>query len=169
MTQRPRLHHTLILAAVVAVLVIGASACSQVNLSTALKVTDISTGYYDDGIKDGKTHLLPAITFQLHNETSESIRSVQLTVSFWRDGDDGETDSVLVAGIQGPALAAGASTEPIAVRATVGYTLEGARADFFTHALFKDFTAKVFAVRAGRFYKLGEYKLDHNMIPHITQ
>src|SRR5207245_15377 len=105
--------------------------------------------------------------FRLHNkETTKSIGPVQLSVSFWKAGEDGEWDSVVVQGISAKGLAAGASTDSILVRGTVGYNLEGARADLFTHSKFKDVTAKLFASQAGDIVPIGQFKLDHTIIPH---
>ena len=145
----------------------SASACGRtIDLSKALTVDDVTSGYYDDGLKDGKTHLVPSLTFRLHNTDPDSIVGVQLTLTFWQDGADGELDSLQVTGIGSDALASGASTDPIVARAKVGYSLEGSRADFFTHSLFKDLTAKMFAARGGLWYKLGEFRLERKIIPH---
>ena len=159
-----------VLALAVVLLLTPTTACGPgVDLTKALEVTDLLTGYYDDGVKDGKNHLVPSISFRLHNkETTKSIGPVQLSVSFWKAGEDGEWDSVVVQGISGKGLAAGASTDSILVRGTVGYNLEGARADLFTHSKFKDVTAKLFASQAGDIVPIGQFKLDHTIIPHLS-
>ena len=54
------------------------------------------------------------------------VDSVQLTLSFWPTGADGELDSIEVRGIGREAVAPGAASEPILVRSTVGYTTEQA-------------------------------------------
>jgi hypothetical protein len=155
---------------VVAGLALSAARCGpSVDLSKALEVTDVLTGYYDAGVKDGKNYLRPSVTFKLHNTGSERIGPVQMTVAFWRAGDDGEWDSTVVQGIHAGGLSGGATTESILARCNVGYTLEGARADFFNHHLFLDVTAKVFAGQSGKIIKLGEYKLERVIIPHAAQ
>ncbi len=65
-------------------------------------------------------------------------------------------------------LAAGASSEPLTIRSKVGFTLEGARDDFFRHSLFRDVTARMFAKRSGRIFPLGQFKMDQRIIPHST-
>jgi hypothetical protein len=146
-------------------LAVGAAACGpDLNLSKALELKVVESGYFDAGLVDGKTHLLPSLTFVLHNTTSDSIASVQLLLSYIPEGSDGELDSVQVTGIGPKALAAGASTEPIVARATVGFSLEGARADFFTHRLFRDFTVKVFAKKRAGYMPLGEFKIDRRIL-----
>src|SRR5262249_3984976 len=124
-----------LLASIVALCLLATAACGPgVDLSKALEVTETFTGYYDNGLKDGKSHMVPSLTFRLHNKGDKAIGPVQLSISFWPVGADGEKDSVLVQGVGGGGLAAGASTEPLLGRSTVGFTVEGARADMFNNA-----------------------------------
>jgi hypothetical protein len=158
----------ILLPCAVALCLAGSAACGpDVDLSKGLAVTGVVTGYYDAGLKDGWNYLKPSITFRLQNVTEEEIGPVQVTASFWRDGDDGEWDSIVLQGIRAEGLAPGASTEPLTVRANIGYRLEGARADFFQHGLFQAVTAKLFGSRGGTIYRLGEYSLDKVIIPYV--
>jgi hypothetical protein len=142
----------------------GAAACNTVDLTKTLQVTDVQSGWYDDGIKDGKNKLVPQMVFRLKNVSSEPITSVQLNVAFWKDGADGMTDEVILQAISSTELAPGASTEPIRARSPVGYTTEGARADLFAHSQFKDMTAKIFAKRGGSLFRMGEFKIERKLI-----
>lgn len=147
-----------------------AAACgASPNLTQALAVTDIISGWYDNGIKDGKNHLVPSITFRLKNQSDAPLNSVQLTVAFWAEGKDGEQDSFQVTGIGSTAVPPGQSTDSLTVRSTVGYTLEQPRAELFTHADFKDWTVKMFARRSGRIYAIGEFKVERRFIPHSSK
>jgi hypothetical protein len=157
------------LAASAALAAAFAVSCSGPNLSQALAVTDIISGYYDNGIKAGANHLVPSITFRLKNQSQEAIYGVQLTVAFWADGDDGEKDSVQVTGIGGTPVQSGQSTESITVRSTVGFTLEQPRSELFTHSLFRDWTIKMFARSGGRIYSIGEFKVDRRFIPQAVK
>jgi hypothetical protein len=146
----------------------GGSSCGPaIDLAKAATVTDVFTGWYDAGIKDGMNHLVPSISFKLHNASNEPATSVFLTVAFWIDGDDGDKDAKEVRGIGREPLAAGATTDTITVVADFGYTSETARADFFANSKFKDWTAKLFAKRDGRMVRLGEYKIERHILPHV--
>lgn len=159
-----------VLLAAIVFLAGGTGCTGNVNLTEALEITDVLTGWYDNGVTaDGKNHLLPTITFRVKNKTARPLSSVELDTAFWQDGADGENDSVLVRAIGGEALAAGASTEPLTVRAPHGYVLEGARADFFNNSGFKDFTVKLFGKRGGRIFRLGEYKVERRIIPQAQR
>jgi len=160
----------------VAVLVlsaIGLYACDSVDLGKSLTVTDTLSGFYDNGvvpdgqINAGWNHILPSLTFKLHNDGPKPISSVQLTVSFWVVGKDGETDSVEIRGIGPEGLQPGASTDSITVRATVGYKQEGRRSDLFSDHRFSDWVIKVFAKHGGNIVRLGEFQVDRRLIPHI--
>ena len=152
-------------ALVLLLLLYGAgAACRTVDLTKTLQVTDVQSGWYDNGLKNGMSHLLPQVVFRLKNVSSEPINSVQLTVSFWADGADGMTDEVLLQGISSAELAPGASTEPLRARIPVGYTYDGPRAEALTNSHFKDMTARVFAKRGGTLFKMGEFKVERKLI-----
>src|SRR5690242_15488448 len=159
--NRPPMKRAWIAALLVASGLLLTTACGpSVDLSKALQVTDVLTGYYDAGLKDGWNYLKPSISFRLHNVGGQKIGPVQITVAFWRSGEDGEWDSTVLQGVHAEGLAAGASTDSLLARCNVGYTLEGARSTFFSHHLFQDVTAKLFASQGGRISPLGQFKLD---------
>jgi hypothetical protein len=162
------LRHCWQMIAVRLVLVSSASCGQRVDLS-ALAVTDTFTGWYDNGIKDGKNHLVPSLSFRLKNNGETPATYVQLTVSFWMKGADGNYDEREVSGIGATAVPPGGTSEPILVRATLGYTLEGPRAELFSHSQFRDVTARVVAKRDGRPVRIGEVEIDRRVIPHAAQ
>jgi hypothetical protein len=146
-------------------LVVASSACGPaVDLAADIEPFDVETGWYDNGIREGKTHLVPYMSLRLRNVSDHEISSVLLTVSFWRDGDDGEMAASQIRGIDGDGLAPGAETDHLVVRSEFGYTLEGPRSEFFLHSDFVDATAKVYARRSGAVVPIGEYRLDRRII-----
>lgn len=158
-----------------ALLVVGSLGCSRVNLEEALAMAEVSTGWYDDGVvdapgqrQDGWNHLVPYVGFRLQNTSEQSLAGVQLTVSFWWVGGDGEFDSVLTRGIGDEAVPAGGLSEPIQVQGNVGFNLEGPRADLFMNSGFQDAVAKVFARRSGRIVALGEFPIERRVVPQQT-
>ena len=158
-------HHSLLVAVAFATC---AAACGpDINLTKALELTVTESGYFDAGIVDGKTHLLPSLTFALHNTTDASISSVQLLFSYYQDGADGEFDSTQATGVGPEGVAAGQSTAPVVVRSPHGYTLEGARADFFTNSLYKDVIVKIFAKKRAGYMPLGEFKIGRRILEPV--
>lgn len=156
-------------ALVVSVTLLGTSACGKrVDLATSLEVIDILTGYYDAGLKDGWNYLKPSITFRLRNKTDQKIDPAQVTVAFWKEGEDGEWDSHLMQAIRSGGLAGGTTTESLVARTpNVGFRLEGPRAGLFDHSSFKDVTARVFAKQGGNIFTLGRWKIDRVVIPNM--
>ena len=143
----------------------GAAACTVIDLGKDLQVTDVDSGWYDNGIKDGMNHLVPQISFRLKNVSAEPVNSVQMTIAFWRDGADGMMEEVLKQGIGSEGVSAGATSEPVKARSPVGYTYAGPRAEALTNSNFVDVTARVFAKRGGKIFKMGEYKIERKLIP----
>jgi len=152
-----------------AILFSSVSCGPRVDLATALSVTDVFSGYYDFGIVNGLNKLVPSISFRLKNAATSPLTQVQLIVSFWQKGADGELDSKEVTGIGGTAVAPGGTSDPVLVRSDTGYTIDQPRNELFTHSDFKDFTAKVFAKRGGKIVPLGVFALERRVIPHVDQ
>jgi hypothetical protein len=148
-------------------LLAGLTSCREVDLRQAIEIADVATGYYEDGKRAHgyDWHFVPSITFRVKNAGTEPVANVQFMVSFWKDGEDGEFDSVAnLRAIGDTALAPNATSEPITARATVGYNLEGPRAELFDRSPYKDTTIKLFAKRGGRFVPKGEYKVERRII-----
>lgn len=162
------IRHGLIALAAAAGLSLLAACGPSVDLATGLEATDVLTGYYDDGLKDGWNYLKPSISFRLRNKAAEEIGPVQITVAFWQDGADGEWDSLVLQGIRAEGLKPGATTDSLVARApNVGYRLEGPRNTLFSHGQFRDVTAKLFATQAGRIVPIGQFKLERTIIPNL--
>jgi hypothetical protein len=146
---------------------VAAAACGKSpDLKNHLKIENAITGYFDDGpTANHENRLLPSITFQLKNETDESLSYIDLAVDFWQNGDDGPKDSKIVAGVSGKALEPGQTSESLTIHSSIGYTLPGPRADIFTNSLFKGFVAKIYAKSHGRTSPLGELKVEPRLLP----
>ncbi|HVW04318.1 MAG TPA: hypothetical protein VHB78_04880 [Vicinamibacterales bacterium] len=155
-------------ACLLAVALVASGGCGLgVDLEKALSVTDVTSGWYDFGLVGGLNKMVPQVSFRLKNVAEKPITQVQLIVSFWQDGADGELDSKNVDGIGSTAVTPGNATDAIMVRSDTGYTLEQPRNELFTNSQFKDFTAKVFAKRDGKIVRLGEFKIERRLLPHV--
>jgi hypothetical protein len=156
------------------VLALGVALASSVSCGqridlSRLAVVETFTGWYDNGIKDGKNHLVPSVSFRLQNNGQVPVTYVQLTIAFWLAGADGEYDGREVSGVGDNPIPPGGSSEPILVRAQHGYTLEQPRAELFTHSGFRDVTARILAKRDGRIVRIAEVPIDRRLIPHAAQ
>src|SRR5687767_2346910 len=109
--------------ATVVVLGISSAGCGpKVDLTTGLQVLDVSTGWRDIGMVDGKNKLVPSITFTLKNMSDQSLPVLQMNVLYRRVNESDELGSgfVTVAGSEG--LAPGATSPPLTVNSQLGYT-----------------------------------------------
>ena len=149
-------------------LIAGAACEPAIDLSKVLKFLPSLTGYYDNGLNANKLNqYLPSITFQLKNEGDVPLSNVDMSIAFWEVGADGELESKYIRGIGSTALLPGATSEPITVRSSVGYTSPIYGAQIFSHSLFKGMVVKVFAKRRGKTTKLGELQVEQRVLPSV--
>jgi hypothetical protein len=166
-----RLRAPLTHATAAVLLTLGASGCAQVDLTTALEVTEMSTGFYDAGLTDqGLNKLVPSVTFRVKNTSGDRLTSVDLAIFFWANGREGEEDTELdemiikIVGSGSNGLDADAVSEPLVIRSKQGYTLQEARAELFNHRAFRDVTAKLFLKRGGKIVPFGEFEIERRLL-----
>jgi len=135
------------------VVALAVSACSEpVDFRKALQVTDVSGGWYDFGIVDGKNKLVPSVTFRIKKQPGTSLRAVDLNVHFKKVSAENpvskeaeeEMDEVFRQQVE---FSEGDQTALITVRPTTGFTGDApqTRAEMMSHRLFRDVRARVFA------------------------
>jgi hypothetical protein len=120
------------------------SGCSKpIDLKQALQVTDVSTGWFDAGIVDGKNKLVPSITFRLKKAADSGVSSPSLNLVFKLAGEADGNDEFL----QRVEFVNGTETAPITVRSKYGYTGDPpqSRADMLKNSTFKDMIVTLFA------------------------
>ena len=142
------------------------SACStQVDLKQTLQVTDVTTGWYDFGVVDGKNKLVPSITFKITRPADVRLSNVSLNVVFRTDTGE-EHDDVFVQRVD---FADNGQTEPVTVRGTSGYTAEPpqSRADMLKHSGFRDMDAEIFARQSSsQWVSLHKVRIARELIAH---
>jgi hypothetical protein len=131
---------------VVAVVVLAAlaSACGpQVDLKQSVQVIDVSSGWFDAGIQNGKNKLVPTVTFKLKKNPEVKLSSVSLNLTFKFIGSEDHADDVYVQSVPFQ----GNETQPIVVRTQWGYTGDPpqTRAEMLKHSQFRDMEAQIFA------------------------
>jgi hypothetical protein len=140
--------------------------CSSVNVETAIKVTEVHTGWYDAGLQaDGRNKLVPSISLKLQNVSPEPVRSVQLMAVFRRAGDAEPWDDTYVRGIGRDALPPGATTPPLVLHANAGYLGTQARIQMLQNKEFVDARVEVHGKHGSRTWvKIGEYAIDRQLL-----
>jgi len=147
-----------------------APACSEsVDLPQVLQVTDITTGWYDAGIvqdvEGAKNKLVPSISFRLKNAHARGIASVQINSVFRLVGDEEELGSAWVRGIDPKGLPPGESTEPLVLRAPLGYTSLQPRAQMLQNREFVDARVEVFAKHgSAQWVKVADVQIERQLL-----
>ena len=110
------------------------SACSSgcgptVDLSKSLQLSDVSTGWHDAGVVDGKNKLVPSVTFKLKNVSDQSLTSLQVNALFRRVSEPDEWGSgyLKVTGSEGSGRRL--PTQSAQVNSQLGYTGTETRLD----------------------------------------
>jgi hypothetical protein len=143
-----------------------AVACSTpVDLKQAVQVTDVSTGWFDGGIVDGKNKLVPSVTFRLKKTSPDvELPAISLNLVFKRDGEDEHWEDVFLQRVE---FAPDGQTAPITVRSKNGYTGDPpqSRADMLKNSQFRDMSVQIFAKQAsGQWIELHTARIERRLL-----
>lgn len=150
--------------------VLFTSGCSEsVDLQQALEVTDVTTGWYDAGIvqdpEGPKNKLVPTISFRLKNTAEKRISSVQINAIFRRVGEEEEWGSAWVRGIGSEGLAPGETSEPLVLRAQLGYLGLQPRHQMLENKEFVDARVEVFGKHGpAQWVKILDQPIDRQLL-----
>jgi len=127
----------------------GSGSCRPaVELKQVLEITNLSGGWYDFGIVDGKNKLVPSMSFRIRKPAGVPLRSLSLNVIFkWVSPDKQEQDDLDEVFLQNVEFSEGNQTPLLTVRPEHGYTGDApqTRAQILEHSQFRDARAVVFA------------------------
>jgi hypothetical protein len=138
--------------ALIALPLLAAGCGKPVDLKQALQVTDLSGGYFDAGIVDGRNKIVPSVTFRLKKATDDSLRPLSVNIAFKKvargatppgQTDEEDWDEVFKQSVP----FSGDQTDPLTIRASAGYTGDPpqSRADILKHSQFQDVRVHIFA------------------------
>jgi len=154
--------------ALLALLTLLATSCGgpAAPLDKVLRVDEVVTGWFDAGVTDdGKNKIVPSISLKLTNTGNEPTDAIQLNCIFRRVGDPAEWSTAVVRAVDSNGLAAGATSQPVVVRAPQGYTGVQPRAQLLDNKLFIDAKVEVFGKHgSATWVKLGEFRIDRQLL-----
>ena len=148
-------------------LTITSSGCGvpNVDLATAIKVGDVTTGWFDAGIVDGKNKLVPSASFTVTNGSQVKLSSLQVFSVFRFLNEAEELGSTLIVLHGSDALGPSGRSKPITVRANWGFTGEQPRGQMLMHSLFRDARVEIFVKYGpGAYVKLTELKIQRQLL-----
>jgi hypothetical protein len=127
----------------IAALAASASCSNPVDLKQALEITDVSSGWYDAGVVDGKNKIVPSVTFKLRKNIPADVDRVSINALFRAaDGKESSLDADVF--VQRVDVSAD-QTAPITLRADNGYTADPpqSRAEMLNHSQFRDMRVQI--------------------------
>lgn len=112
------------------------------DLKQSVQVTDVSTGWFDAGVVDGKNKLVPSVSFRLRNTSDATIETASLNVVFKLVDTGEEHDSIFVQRV----AFENKQSSPVTIRSQTGHTGDPpqTRADMLKHTNFRDMEVVIF-------------------------
>jgi hypothetical protein len=143
------------------------TACGpSIDPITVLEPVDVVTGWYDEGIVEGKNKLVPSVMLKFRNKSPQPASSIQVNAIFRRVGEQemwGEHFGWAVP--RNPPLAPGAVTGVLVMRSALGYTGEQPRMQMLQNHEFVDAKVDIFLKTGSRVWsKLGEYPIQRQLL-----
>ena len=139
--------------------------CRGVDPTTVLEPIDVVTGWYDDGIVEGKNKLVPSVSFKLRNKSDRAVRSVQVNAIFKRGDEPEPWGDHYGWAIQGESLPPGETTGDIVLRSGLGYTGEQPRQQMLQNKEFIDAKVEIFLKQGSRVWaKLAEFPIERQLL-----
>jgi len=83
----------------------------DVDLTKALQVEVVSTGWFDAGIVNGQNKLVPTITFKLKNLSAQKLPAVQVNARFSRGSEPEEWGNGFLPSVGSGGLPAGGTLQ----------------------------------------------------------
>jgi hypothetical protein len=159
------MHRLRVTAAVLLAALIAASCGPVVDLTRALRVEGVVTGWYELSATDTLIKLVPAVSFKVKNLSDQKLGVLQVNAVFRRVDQQDEWGSgfLTLAGSEG--LPAGAATRTFFVASPLGYTGSESRFDMLKNSHFVDAKVQVFAKYAStKWVPVAEYAIARQLI-----
>ena len=154
------------LAAVALTGILSISCGASEEAVAALEPLDVVTGWFDAGIiEGGKNKLVPSVSLKLRNRSDEPIRSVQVNAIFRRVGEQEMWGEYFGWAIPREPLPAGATTNALVMRSTLGYTSDQPRMQMLQNKEFIDTKVEIYLKQGSRVWaKLAEYPIQRQLL-----
>ena len=137
-----------------------------VDLTKGLQVAIIDSGWYDLGIVNGQTKLVPTVTFTLRNVSDQKLVTLQINALFRRVSENTEWGSGFLTVIGSAGLAPGATTAPITIKSQNGYTgSDQSRQEMLQNTQFVDAKVELFGKYGStQWVRLGSYPTTRQLL-----
>ena len=142
------------------------TACApNVDLTSAIVIESVSTGWADAGHLDRHNRIVPSVSFRLKNVTDQKLRTLQINALFRRVNEPQEWGSGFKSATGSEGLAPGAETQTITVKSSIGYTGTDETPQLLTNSEFVDARVELFAKNgSSNWMRIGEYPVSRVLL-----
>lgn len=142
------------------------AACGPpLDLKQSIEVTELSSGWFDEGVVNGKNKLVPSLNFRLKKAQPDvNLDSLSLNVVFKREGDTEPWDDIF---LQRVPFRDGGLTDQLVVRLDNGYTGDPpqSRLDMLKHTQFVDLHVQIMAKQpSGQWVELQKLTVERRLL-----
>jgi hypothetical protein len=137
-----------------------------VDLTKGLQIDITDTGWFDLGIVNGQTKLVPTVTFTLKNVSDQKLAVLQIQALFRRVNENDEWGNAFLPALDSKALPPGATTPPITLKSQLGYTgSEQTRQEMLQNSRFVDARVELYAKYGStQWKKMGTYPITRQLL-----
>ena len=144
---------------------LAASCGPTVDLRQALEVLDVSTGWFDAGVVNGKNKLVPSVSFRMKNNSDQSLTVLQVNAVFRRVVEQDELGSGFTTVVGSEGLAPGATSPVVFVSSHLGYTGTDTLSEMLQNSQFVDAKVELSAKYASiQWQRLSEIPIARELI-----
>jgi hypothetical protein len=151
---------------VLALAILCASCGPTVDLTKALQIEVVDSGWFDAGIVNGQNKLVPAVRIAVKNNSDQRLPLLQINSLFRRVNDAEEWGSAFLTVAGSDGLGPGASAGPLLLKSQNGYTgTDQTRQDMLKNSQFVDAKVQLFAKYGSvQWVKMGEYPIERKLL-----
>jgi hypothetical protein len=137
-----------------------------VDLTKALQIDVVDSGWFDAGIVNGQNKLVPAVRITVKNNSDQRLPLLQINSLFRHGNDTEEWGSAFLTAAGSEGLAAGASTGPLLLKSQNGYTgTDQSRQEMLTNTQFVDARVQLFAKYGSvQWVRMGEHPIERKLL-----
>ena len=137
-----------------------------VDLTKALQLEIVDTGWWDAGIVNGQNKLVPAARVTVRNNSDQKLMLLQINSLFRQVNAAEEWGSAFITAAGSDGLAPGQTKGPLLLRSTNGYTgSDQTRQDMLKNSHFVDAKVQLFAKYGNvQWVRMGEYPIERKLL-----
>lgn len=143
------------------------TACGPtVDLTKALQVEVVETGWFDAGIINGQNKLVPAARIAIKNNSDQTLVLLQINSLFRQVNATEEWGSAFITAAGSEGVPPGGSKGPLLLKSNNGYTgTDQTRQEMLQNSQFIDAKVQIFAKYGSiQWVRMGEYPIKRQLL-----